>query len=148
MLGITPDRYDVLDPLNTPASGPGLRVVDVVQQLASVYKTIIWNTGYFGRAGIHDGIASNAYRPSSDDFGMLFEFLDQSPDRPGVYLSGDNIASWWASRTGTGAVNMRNTYMNFNVVSNAHTRRWRSDISPGHRVARVMLQQRTNSSAT
>lgn len=121
MLGITPDRYDVAAPTFSYISGPGAQVVDVAAQLSSVYRTIIWNTGYFRNAGIHDGIPVSAMQVTSDDFGLLYEFLDQNPNRPGVYLSGDNLASWWATRTGTGAVNMRGQYMNFNVLNSAHT---------------------------
>jgi hypothetical protein len=120
MLGLTPDRYDVLSPTIVPGSGPGARVADVVQQLASVYETIIWNTGYFRNAGINDGIEIEGFKKSSDDFGILHEFLDQSPNSPGVYLSGDNLATWWLTRTGNGAVNLRSTYMNFNVVNSSH----------------------------
>jgi hypothetical protein len=121
MLGISPDRYDVINPTFAPGSGPGARVIDVVQQLASVYGIIIWNTGYFRNAGINDGRDVGNYKKSSDDFGMLYEFLDQSPNRPGVYLSGDNFASWWLTSAGTGAVNMRSTYMNFYIVNSSHT---------------------------
>lgn len=121
MLGIKPDRYDVQNPTYVPGSGPGARVADVVQQLASVYGKIIWNTGYFRNAGINDGLDIGGSKKSSDDFGMLYEFLDQSPNAPGVYLSGDNLASWWSASAGTGAINLRGTYMNFNVVNSSHT---------------------------
>jgi hypothetical protein len=121
MLGVTPDRFDVVDPSFNVLSGPGARVMNVDTQIASVYRTIIWNTGYFRSAGIHDGVAMSPSQPTSDDFGLLYAFLDQSQNRPGVYLSGDNLASWWLTRTGSGAVDMRTNYMNFNVLGGSHT---------------------------
>lgn len=121
MLGITPDRFDMTDPAFNTLSGPGGRVIDVPAQIGSVYRTIIWNTGYLRYAGIHDGIPTSPNTLSSDDFGLLYEFLDGNPDRPGVYLSGDNLASWWLTRTGAGAVNLRDRYMNFNVMNGDHT---------------------------
>ena len=121
LLGITPDRFDILDPTYISGGGPGARVANVLAQIAPAYQKIAWNTGHFRRGGIHDGLAYGAWRLSSDDFGMLFEFLDQSPNRPGVYFSGDNLATWWATKAGAGAVNLRDTYINYNVVSDAHT---------------------------
>jgi len=106
MLGIAPDRFDCRGKFST-------RVVDLLQQLVSVYRIIIWNTGDRQQA-------ISFQSPSDEDYGLLFEFLNQSPNRPGVYLSGDNLVSYWATETGTEAVNLRNTYMNFNIVSDSH----------------------------
>jgi hypothetical protein len=121
LLGITPDRFDVADPTYISGGGPGARVANVLGQIAPAYQKIVWNTGHLRRGGIHDGLAYGAWPISSDDFGMLFEFLDQSPNRPGVYFSGDNFATWWTTQAGAGAVNLRGTYVNFNVVADAHT---------------------------
>jgi hypothetical protein len=119
MLGITPDRYDVQNPSFHVGGGPGARVKNVFQQLSAVYKKIIYNTGRERNGGISDGEIMQ-FRAASDDFGMLFEFVDQSPNGPGLYLSGDNFASMWIEKLGSGAVNLRSTYLNFGVVSESH----------------------------
>ncbi|MCK5620433.1 MAG: T9SS type A sorting domain-containing protein, partial [Candidatus Krumholzibacteria bacterium] len=121
LLGIPPDRFDVIDPTYTTGGGPGARVSNVLGQLAPAYRKIVWNTGHLRRGGIYDGLGSSPWTRSSDDFGMLFEFLDQSPNRPGVYLSGDNLATWWTTRSGAGAVNLRDTYLNYTALNEAHT---------------------------
>ncbi len=121
MLGIVPDRYDVIDPLFDSGGGPGVRVKSVIDQLLSVYKKIIWNTGYLRNGGIQDGVPGLSWQRSSDDFGMLLEFLDYGANGPGVYLSGDNLASSWAVKTGAGAGDLRSIYMNFNLVTETHT---------------------------
>jgi hypothetical protein len=114
-LGLTPDRYDNLAIGGERWSGPGLQVISVTNQLISCYKKIIWNSGDFRRGTIKDGSSS-----SSDDFSMLFEFLDQHPDGAGLYISGNSIAEEWVSSTQPGAMNLRNTYMNFDVLASDH----------------------------
>ena len=52
---------------------------------------------------------------------MLLEFLDYGANGPGVYLSGDNLASSWVTKTGTGAGDLRSIFMNFNLVTEVHT---------------------------
>jgi hypothetical protein len=121
MLGISPDRFDIIDPLFDRGGGPGVRVKSVIDQLLSVYKKIIWNTGYLRDSGIQDGVPGLSWQRSSDDFGMLLEFLDYGANGPGVYLSGDNLASSWLDKTGSGAGDLRSIYMNFNLVAEAHT---------------------------
>lgn len=119
-LGLTPDRYDVLAAGSSNSlwsnNGPSSRVVDVANQLISVYRTIIWNSGDLRLDTIGDGVPY-----SSDDFALLFTFLDQHPSGAGLYLSGNNIAEEWIASTQTEAINLRNTYLNFNVISGAHT---------------------------
>jgi hypothetical protein len=117
IMGLTPDRYDVLRPTAFMGNGPGRRVVDVIQQLAGVYRTIIWNSGDLRDGLIGDGTGNPEL---SDDFGMLFTFLDQSPNRPGLYISGNNIASEWDTLSGSGALNLRTKYMNFDLASGDH----------------------------
>jgi hypothetical protein len=118
MLGVTPDRYDVLAPTSLLGNGPGSRVVDVVQQLAGCYRKIIWNSGALTEGTLGDGTGNPE---KSDDLGMLFTFLDQSPNRPGLYLSGNGVASEWFSLTGASAVSMRSTYMDFGLVDASHS---------------------------
>ncbi|MEE9270417.1 MAG: T9SS type A sorting domain-containing protein, partial [Candidatus Krumholzibacteria bacterium] len=118
MLGVTPDRYDVLAPTSLLGNGPGSRVVDVAQQLAACYKKIIWNSGSLSAGTLGDGTGNP---DKADDLGMLFAFLDQSPNRPGLYISGNGVASDWFSLTGASAVAMRSTYMGFSLVDASHS---------------------------
>jgi hypothetical protein len=118
-LGITVDRYDVLDPQRDIDNGPGSRVVDVVQQLVGCYRKIIWNSGNLTERLIGDGGDGNELS-LSDDFAMLFEFLDQHPEGGGVYISGDNVAEEWVTLAGANAINLRSTYMNFDLVNGDH----------------------------
>jgi len=117
LLGITPDRYDVLSPSSILGNGPGDRVVDVGQQIIGPYQKIIWNTGDLSAGLIGDGTGN----PSTEnDFALLYEFLDQRAESPGLYLSGDDIAEEWVTLAGTDAVNLRATYMNFDLISGDH----------------------------
>ncbi|UCG50802.1 MAG: T9SS type A sorting domain-containing protein [Candidatus Latescibacterota bacterium] len=115
-LDIVPDRYDVRAPASLTGNGPGARVVDVLAQLGC-YRKIIWNSGTLASGLIGDGTGSPE---KSDDFGMLFEFLDQHPDGGGLYISGDHICSEWITLTGAGAVDLRGTYLQFDVVGEDH----------------------------
>ncbi|MCK5617868.1 MAG: hypothetical protein KAJ17_00635, partial [Candidatus Krumholzibacteria bacterium] len=82
-LGLTPDRYDILAPRSTTITlshnGPGSRVVNVTNQLIACYRMIIWNSGDLKRATIGDGTSN-----SSDDFALLYTFLDQHPQGAGL----------------------------------------------------------------
>jgi hypothetical protein len=113
VLGLTPDRFDVNRPSASEANGLGARVVDVLQQISSCYKKIIWNSGNLFWSA--DGVNAKY-----DDFGLLYEFLHLSPDGAGVYLSGDDIAQSWAASTGAGAINLRSQYMSFNLTNGDH----------------------------
>ncbi|UCG52431.1 MAG: hypothetical protein JSW58_02445 [Candidatus Latescibacterota bacterium] len=120
ILGITPDRYDVRAPTGPNANGPGSRVVDVLQQLVGCYRKIIWHSGHISSNTIGDGRDIPNLTDPADDFSMLFTFLDQHPDGAGLYISGDNIAQEWVSLTTSGPINLRNTYMNFNLLAGDH----------------------------
>ncbi|MFQ5510959.1 MAG: T9SS type A sorting domain-containing protein [Candidatus Krumholzibacteriia bacterium] len=117
MLGITPDRYDVLAPSSFLGNGPGSRVVNVTEQLIGSYRKIIWNSGSFTDGTLGDGTGNPE---KSDDLGMLFAFLDQHPDRPGLYISGDGVASEWFSLAGASALALRSTYMDFGLLDASH----------------------------
>jgi hypothetical protein len=56
----------------------------------------------------------------SDDYTLLYTFLDTHPDNPGLYLSGDNLAQEWVTLAGSGAIDLRSTYMNFNLSTGNH----------------------------
>jgi len=46
--------------------------------------------------------------------------MDNHPNNPGLYLTGDNTAEVWHYLTGAGATSLRSQYMNFNLVSGDH----------------------------
>ncbi len=117
VLGLTPDRYDVLGASAIRGNGPGGRVVNVLQQLVGCYRKIIWNSGDLTNGLIGDGTPG---LEKSDDFAMLFQFLDLHPGGAGVYISGDNIAEEWVTLIGAGATGLQSTYMNFNLVGGDH----------------------------
>lgn len=119
-LGITPDRYDVRAPMGPNSNGPGSRVVDVLQQLVGCYRKIIWHSGHLTSKTIGDGRDIPNTSDPADDFSMLLTFLDQHPDGAGLYISGDNIAQEWVTLTSSGSITLRNSYMNFNLLSGDH----------------------------
>jgi hypothetical protein len=132
ILGILPlvDRYDVMGPSSLVSNSPGGRgpsgtghgVVSVLDQIIPCYKKIIWCSGNLNSGLIGDGAASSGGPgpEKADDFRVLFEFLDQDPDNPGVYISGDDIANEWAGLTGPNAVAMKTFYCDFNLVNDSH----------------------------
>lgn len=110
------DRYDVLGPEYRAGNGLGSRVKSI-QQLTDCYRKIIWSSGDLGK-----GLVGNATIgvEKSDDFGVLYDFLDKSPNMPGVYFTGDNVAEEWNKFTGGDAVTLRATYINFDLVTGDH----------------------------
>jgi hypothetical protein len=121
VLGISPDRYDIRASTSLEHNGPGTRVVNVSEQVTSKYKTIIWDSGNVSTVTINNGPGSG-YGGKSDDFGLLFEFLDTRPDNPGLYLTGDAIAANWVYYGAGGAASLRNTYLDFAFVRDDHVR--------------------------
>ena len=111
------DRFDVLGPSSAVGNSLASRVKNVTNQLIGPYRTIIWGSSNLSEALLGDGTGNPE---KSDDYGMLFTFLDQHPDNPGLYLAGDDIAEEWVTLSGTGAVNLESTYMSFNLVSGDH----------------------------
>lgn len=115
-LGITPDRYDVLQASSNIGNGLASRVSSVLNQISGCYRKIIWNTADLSVGTIGDGVGPE----KADDFGLLYSFLDSSPNGGGLYLSGDNIAAEWVTLTGVNAIALRNDYMSFNLVGADH----------------------------
>ena len=111
------DRYDVIGPTSHVGNGLQSRVVDIYQQLIPVYKKIIWTSGNLDQAAIGDGQLSNE---KTDDYALLYTFLDQSNRDPGVWINGDQIASEWAALGTASPTQLRTAYMNFNVVTADH----------------------------
>ena len=118
MLGITPDRFDVRASQSLKHNGPGTRVVDISQQLIANYKTIIWDSGSLASVTINNG--GSGYGGKSDDFSLLFEFLDSRSDSPGLYLAGDAIAYNWRYYSTGGAASLKNVYLNHTFYGNDH----------------------------
>jgi hypothetical protein len=117
LLGIKPDRYDVRGASSMVGNGLGSRVTDVAAQLIPYYLKIIWNSGDLSNGTIGDGTGRVE---KSGDFDVLFSFLDLHPDRPGLYLSGDNIAEEWQTLGGAGAIGLKSTYCGFTLIDGDH----------------------------
>jgi hypothetical protein len=119
MMGILDkvDRYDVRAPSSNVANGPGARVTDAFQQIIPYYKKIIWNSEELEDGTIGDGTGTP---DKSDDFELLYTFLNNSTLGPGLYISGDGIADDWANSTAGAATNLRSVYLNFDLVTADH----------------------------
>ncbi|UCG51965.1 MAG: T9SS type A sorting domain-containing protein [Candidatus Latescibacterota bacterium] len=115
-LAVVPDRYDVRGPSSMAGNGLGSRVVNTASQISSVYKKILWNSGTLSSGTIGDGITYS----KSDDFAVLFEFLDERDGPAGIYISGDDVAHEWRYLAGPNALAVKNTYMNFDLVHGNH----------------------------
>jgi hypothetical protein len=116
-LGVAYDRYDLQ--LNNRDIDHGLasRVKDVTQQLIPYYKKIIWTSGDKVEFTIGDGEAPIR---RSDDFELLYAFLDQHTDDCGVYFTGDNLASEVTTLDGYWAGEFRSIFMNYTLVGGNH----------------------------
>jgi hypothetical protein len=111
------DRYDVLAPSSAVGNSLASRVTNRITQVIDTYRWIIWNSGNLSSALVGDGTGNPE---KSDDWGLLFEFLDTSTLGPALYLSGDDIAEEWVTLAGAGAINTRSIYMNFNLLDGDH----------------------------
>jgi hypothetical protein len=111
------DRYDVLDPSVVVDNTLASRVKNVVTQINNCYRKIIWSTGTLTSGHIGDGVSNPN---NSDDFGLLFNFLDTNPNNPGVYFNGDDLANEWNWLSGSSALNLKSIYMNHGFISNNH----------------------------
>ncbi len=111
------DRYDVRDSDSGVSNGLGGRVSNIAQQLIPYYKKIIWYSGDLTDGLIADGVVSN---DKGNDFAVLYTFIDQSPNSPGLWVSGDYNATEWASLGTAAPLALKNAYMNFNVLNRDH----------------------------
>ncbi|UCH82676.1 MAG: T9SS type A sorting domain-containing protein, partial [Candidatus Latescibacterota bacterium] len=107
------DRFDVLGPSSSVDNGLASRVSDVLTQIAGCYQTVVWNTGDLSTGLLGDG---TKHRKKSNDYGLLYEFIDQHTNGPGLYLSGDDLCKDWVESDGSNAIALRSDYMNFNLV--------------------------------
>lgn len=110
------DRYDILAPSSNVGNSLASRIKNITVQITNTYKAIIWLSGDISAGTIDDGKGMD----KSDDYSVLYQFLDQHSDNPGLYLAGDNIAQEWVTLAGGGAANLRSQYLNFNLVDGNH----------------------------
>jgi hypothetical protein len=111
------DRYDVIGPSSNVGNGLTSRVVDAYQQLLPLYKKIIWNSGNLNRGTIGDGVVANE---KTDDYALLYTFVDQSILDPGLWIGGDLIGAEWVTLGTASPIQLRTAYMNFNLVDSDH----------------------------
>ncbi len=117
MMNIQPDRFDVLNPRGQHGNSPGGLVTNIAQQLIPYYRKIIWNTG----GDYYQGKLDDGDEDKADDYGLLHTFLDMHTDwGVGIYLSGDDLVKNWDESSGTGAVLLKNDYIDHNLVSDSH----------------------------
>ncbi len=114
-LGILPDRYDVRSPSSMVANGPGARAAP--NQVTDVYKVIIWNSGNLGYGTIGDGSGEHEKSPDAQ---LLSYFLDMSSIwNPGLYITGDNIASELKNASSAPYLDLFG-FIDYNLTSNDH----------------------------
>lgn len=134
MLGIknNVDRFDVLAPSSVVDNSLASRVTNNVTQIVNVYEHILWDSGDLSSGLVGDGTGAPE---KSNDWGLLFTFLNTGTlgNGPGLYLSGDDMAEEWVTLGGAGAIQVRSTYMNFDLLSPSHVTHGES-VSP-HMVA-------------
>lgn len=111
------DRYDVLGPSSNVANSLASRVTNISTQIIDCYRKIIWCTANLSSGLVGDGTGNPE---KSNDFGLLFTFLDTHPNEPGLYLSGDDIAEEWATLLGQGAIDLRSVFMGHTVLNGNH----------------------------
>jgi hypothetical protein len=112
------DRYDERGPSSLANNGLDSRVKLVRSQIIPYYRKIIWNTGDLPAGTIGNGTSEGTagWPLKTDDFNLLYIFLNEHQSDPGIYFSGDNIAEEWNGFAGGSAATLRATYMNFNLA--------------------------------
>jgi hypothetical protein len=111
------DRYDVLGPSSVVGNSLASRVQNVQQQITDTYRKILWCSDDLPVATVGDGTGQPE---KSDDFSLLYQFLQYGADRPGVMLFGDNIHQEWETLLGTDAGLLRSGYYNFTLLDDDH----------------------------
>jgi hypothetical protein len=104
------DRYDVLGPSSAVGNSLASRVTANDAQIHEVYNKILWCSGNLSSALVGDGTGNPE---KSNDFGLLFDFLDTKTTNKGLYLSGDDLANEWQQLGGAGAIALNGNYMDF-----------------------------------
>jgi hypothetical protein len=116
----------MLDAAKNVGNGPGSRVKSVAAQLIPYYRKIIWAAGNKCCSFIGDGLGGNSQK--SDDFALLFEFMDTHPNDPGLYITGDHLAWNWKRESILPTPSL-NDYISFNVLRSSYYR-YTGDIAP------------------
>jgi hypothetical protein len=112
------DRYDIRDPSAAVGNHPPSRINQISQQFTQIYRRVLWDCGDLETA-FSDGTGSP---DKSDDAGLLFLFLQNLTNSGGVYLTGDDVSDVWRNdMSGASAVQLRTTFMNYNVVTGDQT---------------------------
>jgi hypothetical protein len=121
MLGLSEevDRFDVLAPSSVVDNSLASRVKDNVTQIVNIYEHILWDSGDLSSGLVGDGTGAPE---KSNDWGLLFTFLNTGTlgNGPGLYLCGDDMAEEWATLGGAGPIQVKSTYMNFDLLSGSH----------------------------
>jgi hypothetical protein len=110
------DRFDVLGPSSAVDNSLASRAKNTAQQITAVYQKILWDSGNLTSGLLGDGTGSPE---KSNDWGLVFEFLDQGAGK-GLYLSGDDQAEEWSVLGGAGAVQVEAGFMRHNLINISH----------------------------
>jgi hypothetical protein len=120
------DRFDVIGPSSAVGNSLASRVKNTQEQIIGdpieIYQKILWNSSDLTDGLVGDGGAPNggSSAEKSNDFRLIFSFLSNHEDNPGIYIAGDDIAEDWAGLVGIDAVNTRSVFMNFSVLNGSH----------------------------
>jgi hypothetical protein len=117
------DRFDVLGPSWYAGNSLASRVKNIQMQMIGdpieVYQKVLWNCSDFSSALMGDGGYPNggSSNEKSNDFALCNFFLTNHPDNPGWAYWGDDVVQDWSTLTGSGAVNVKNVFMNHGLVN-------------------------------
>jgi hypothetical protein len=129
-MGYVPDRYDTRGPSSLVANGPGARAATA--QINGVYKKILWNCGDLSTGTVGDGTGNPEKSPDAQ---MLFNFLDQSGQNVGLYLSGDDVSAEFKALASPAILNLE-TYIPHNLINGDH-------VAAGHPTAPLVIKTGT-----
>jgi hypothetical protein len=116
MLGIDRlvDRFDKRGPGSTDGNGIENLCNNVQLKLINNYRKIIWNSGDLSAGTVGD--------KKSDDYSILFAFLDLHSDEngAGIYFSGDDLAQELNGMTTASSLQFKNVYMPHALITGDH----------------------------
>jgi hypothetical protein len=129
------DRYDVNGPSSDVGNSLGGRM-SAQSQLTNIYKKIIWNTGTLSEGLVCDGSGDPS---KANDWSRLLSWFDNQDDgAPGIYFSGDDLATEWNTQRISGnnpdAATFRDRYLPHNLLGADPNRsdhiEWGEPVSP------------------
>jgi hypothetical protein len=108
------DRFDKRGPSSLVGNSVCHRGTAAQLQL---YRKIIWHSGDLSVGTVGDGTSEK-----SDDFAVLFTWMDQHPNVNGcgLYLSGDDMAQEWSTMTSPSSAAFIGTYIPHALVTGDH----------------------------